>query len=1251
MFHSVLSKTKHNGFSGFTATLFGILLSICGTFYLLSPVHADTTTINVSTESEFIEAINNNPSGSSIIIKLIDNITYASNDGITVNDDIIIDFNGHKISTTNSKYLINEVAENASLTFQNAEMTDIHDSIIGDNYGQITFESTAGEGIKTTANYTWEPYITRGDGMQIAAIESDIIARNYGDITFVDGNYSSEGNSIIEYVYDDSKITINDGYYKAYYNIIYELEDSELTINNGEFISENNDAFDDIYNSKVTFYNGKITSYYGCFYIEDDDSSDVTILTIHDGIFESLEDSIITNYGDSDGHSEVNIYDGNFIAHEYYTLYNNGILNIYGGNFKFDSIDGSDYAAVYNYDDYNCTWNGYTNICNYYDSGRENSGVVNLLGPATFDTNGATSSAFKIEDGAEVNISPDYYAVPSDFLENRTPKLEIFKWSVEFIANGEIISTQYGDPHTMTFPENPVHPEGYEFKYWEDEEGNRIEDLTLLKSSCKLYAVFSDRIHTVTFVDGTTSISVEVITGARIGDLPNIDRAPDSSREEGTFWHWTYQGGIVNERTDTKIYENITIEAKYHHFVYTYDELLAAINDQEEVIILGDNIPVSNNVIIDYDTIISSYDKYSLIRTSNNYEYIVTISGDNTEVNLDNIMIDGDDIEASHPAVNVEKGATLNLDNTTIQNNNHNLYKYDIHGGGIYNEGTLNIYKGTLITNNSDRDEGGGIYNEGTVEIYDGAIIKSNSANHGGGIYTQCSEWNEEANIHIYGGEIVDNYAKFDGGGIHVDGDSSGRGCPSRLYMYDGRISHNTAEDGGGIYIFQDYGYLSDASFYMYGGEIVYNSARADIYSSDGGGGVNLFWGSMVMEGGLISHNIAEGRGGGIVAGDEPAHNNFLMKGGEISYNVAGVSGGGIGQQVSGEILGGKIYGNIAVEYGDDIEAVPDFEYNEPFIDAVKILDARPYSRGDYSDMDLNVDMLDAINRVAPNLEVDLLDGQPEPFGVLIPFKGYYVDGYFSDVFNRYRIANRNRYMEDGYIEKMSTDRDVFKWGMNEDGDTFVGLKTIYSGTVLLYKSNYNDDYQYDPNGYLKEDSATILDSMFTREGYYFVGWNTEPDGSGETLNPNDTLLMDHSKILYAQWKPLLRVTYKANFDSNETYNDENSYIQNDEAIILSNMFARKNYTFLGWNTEPDGSGKMFAADEILVMDTDKVLYAQWQYVPDVPETGVDTDDQSNAETSFGIVPIGGVVGLVVITMISYQLVSKSIRRSKVMRF
>ena len=105
-----------------------------------------------------------------------------------------------------------------------------------------------------------------------------------------------------------------------------------------------------------------------------------------------------------------------------------------------------------------------------------------------------------------------------------------------------------------------------------------------------------------------------------------------------------------------------------------------------------------------------------------------------------------------------------------------------------------------------------------------------------------------------------------------------------------------TTNDNSGVYI------NNDGNFTLNNGEIINNKSN----------GVYNFNGTFTMNGGKISGNSIDTRGGGV-------YNNgvFTMKGGEITDNTAGESGGGVYNNSEFTINGGWIYYNKARNEGD----------------------------------------------------------------------------------------------------------------------------------------------------------------------------------------------------------------------------------------------------------------------------------------------------------------------------------------------
>jgi uncharacterized repeat protein (TIGR02543 family)/LPXTG-motif cell wall-anchored protein len=124
-----------------------------------------------------------------------------------------------------------------------------------------------------------------------------------------------------------------------------------------------------------------------------------------------------------------------------------------------------------------------------------------------------------------------------------------------------------------------------------------------------------------------------------------------------------------------------------------------------------------------------------------------------------------------------------------------------------------------------------------------------------------------------------------------------------------------------------------------------------------------------------------------------------------------------------------------------------------------------------------------------------------------------------------------------------------------------------------------------------------------------FVGWLL--DRNGIVYQPGDHVPVrwPRTMIFTAQWaksEDVVYLRYDPNGGTPESIypNDGGfAYKKNATAAVWDNAkgdgtawFSRAGYTFVGWNTEPDGSGMAYAPDASIVL-TEPVttLYAQWK--------------------------------------------------------
>jgi uncharacterized repeat protein (TIGR02543 family) len=197
-------------------------------------------------------------------------------------------------------------------------------------------------------------------------------------------------------------------------------------------------------------------------------------------------------------------------------------------------------------------------------------------------------------------------------------------------------------------------------------------------------------------------------------------------------------------------------------------------------------------------------------------------------------------------------------------------------------------------------------------------------------------------------------------------------------------------------------------------------------------------------------------------------------------------------------------------------------------------------------------------------------------------------------------------------------------WNTSETGagSTYAPGSTFFMGNedVILYalwteEPTYNVTYDgngntggtppVDANNYLAGDFVTVASAgTLVRDGFSFDGWNTMPDGSGLDRAPGAIFQIGSADVaLYAQWTitPTYTITYDGNGATSGTVPvDTNSYETGALVTVAGQgSLLRTGYTFIGWNTQPDGSGTNRAAGTTFIIgSSDVTLHAQWTLIP-----------------------------------------------------
>jgi uncharacterized repeat protein (TIGR02543 family) len=175
----------------------------------------------------------------------------------------------------------------------------------------------------------------------------------------------------------------------------------------------------------------------------------------------------------------------------------------------------------------------------------------------------------------------------------------------------------------------------------------------------------------------------------------------------------------------------------------------------------------------------------------------------------------------------------------------------------------------------------------------------------------------------------------------------------------------------------------------------------------------------------------------------------------------------------------------------------------------------------------------------------------------------------------------------------------------------------------VVYKGNDNDggSVPTDPSKYEPGSEVKILDNKenLSKEGYTFLRWNVEKDGSGDSFEPGNVFNITDNITLYAEWKiNSYTVTYEGNNNTSGSFPKDIEYDFNEKVSILDfDSLDRAGYLLKGWSTNRDDSVKLYSLQDTFNMpDANVVLFAQWEAMPTyrVVYNGNDEDSGSVPE-------------------------------------
>ena len=191
-------------------------------------------------------------------------------------------------------------------------------------------------------------------------------------------------------------------------------------------------------------------------------------------------------------------------------------------------------------------------------------------------------------------------------------------------------------------------------------------------------------------------------------------------------------------------------------------------------------------------------------------------------------------------------------------------------------------------------------------------------------------------------------------------------------------------------------------------------------------------------------------------------------------------------------------------------------------------------------------------------------------------------------------------------------------WATSPDGSgaryapgarwTANGTLTLYAQWTpgqasLTYDGNGATGGKTDPQNGVTDQRVNVRQNGFTRDGYAFTGWNTQPDGRGQAWAPNAVWTLHGTGVLYARWRGnQQRLNYHGN--GNTGGNTESQDGRTGDVLdTRANGFTRDGYEFVEWNTRADGTGDHYGKGsngvaKWTMLPAGNDLYAIWQANP-----------------------------------------------------
>lgn len=360
---------------------------------------------------------------------------------------------------------------------------------------------------------------------------------------------------------------------------------------------------------------------------------------------------------------------------------------------------------------------------------------------------------------------------------------------------------------------------------------------------------------------------------------------------------------------------------------------------------------------------------------------------------------------------------------------------------------------------------------------------------------------------------------------------------------------------------------ISGAALFLENGTTIFNQAEITNCSSDyRGGAVHIKNSTVTIHNGTYSNNKTTSdnpQGGGFIYNES---SSLTINGGNFLQNTSTGKGGciyhGAASNTKTKIYGGTFNGNTST--------YPGYEGSGAIYNSAVDTASTELTLSGSIQFCGNSDSSSGTDGI-------FLDYQKETFrkifisgALMYPVKIYLkaIEGYAIAEGDGYTLLEERDMKKITFIDTGNSGKEWY--ALLDPINNQVKLSEVKPDYKLYvtYIPNGAQGTVKDENGYNSGDDVTIKPADgLTREGYFFVGWNTAADGSGTFYYPNQTFQITNDLDLYAHFINKLSATfYSGGADQSETIEAS----MPDQAVTTPNLKPMEGFTAIGWSESAD---------------------------------------------------------------------------------